>query len=79
MVGCGRPGAGELVDFHTRHKLIVLSHDETAYRELGRLVAEAGKGELGDTLQFDDFGVGLVGSHPAADRRRRDGMRCRRP
>jgi uncharacterized protein YbgA (DUF1722 family)/uncharacterized protein YbbK (DUF523 family) len=47
----GRPGAGELVDFHTRHKLIVLSHDETAYRELGRLVAEAGKGDLEATLQ----------------------------
>ena len=47
----GRPGAGELVDFHTRHKLIVLSHDETAYRELGRLVAEAGKADLEGTLQ----------------------------
>jgi uncharacterized protein YbgA (DUF1722 family)/uncharacterized protein YbbK (DUF523 family) len=35
-----------LVDFHTRHKFIVLAHDEPVYRELGRLVAEAGKGDL---------------------------------
>ena len=47
----GRPGAGELVDFHTRHKFIVLAHDEPAYRELGRLVAEAGNGEVGAIMQ----------------------------
>lgn len=35
-----------LVDFHTRHKLIVLAHDEPAYRELGRRVADAGSGDL---------------------------------
>jgi len=34
------------VEFHSRHKFIVLAHDEPAYRELGRLVAEAGKGGL---------------------------------
>ena len=38
-----------LVDFHTRHKFSVLAHDEPAYRELGRLVAAAGKGVLADT------------------------------
>jgi uncharacterized protein YbgA (DUF1722 family) len=31
-----------LVEFHTRHKLLVLAHDEPAYRSLGRLVAAAG-------------------------------------
>ena len=45
------PGPGDLVDFHTRHKFIVLAHDEPAYRELGRLVADAGKGAFGVTLQ----------------------------
>jgi uncharacterized protein YbgA (DUF1722 family)/uncharacterized protein YbbK (DUF523 family) len=35
-----------LVEFHTRHKFTVLAHDEPAYRELGRLVAEAGSGDL---------------------------------
>jgi uncharacterized protein YbgA (DUF1722 family)/uncharacterized protein YbbK (DUF523 family) len=34
--------AGTLVEFHTRHKFIVLAHDEKRYRELGRLVAAAG-------------------------------------
>lgn len=38
-----RLSAAKLVDFHTRHKFIVLSHDERAYRELGRLVAQAGQ------------------------------------
>lgn len=34
--------AKTLVEFHTRHKFIVLAHDEKRYRELGRLVAMAG-------------------------------------
>jgi uncharacterized protein YbgA (DUF1722 family)/uncharacterized protein YbbK (DUF523 family) len=35
-----------LVKFHSRHKFIIQSHDEQAYRDLGRLVAEAGKSGL---------------------------------
>jgi len=35
--------ARRLVEFHTRHKFIVLAHDEKRYRELGRLVATAGR------------------------------------
>lgn len=38
-----------LVDFHTRHKFSVMAHDEPAYRELGRLVAGAGKRDI-DTV-----------------------------
>lgn len=34
--------ASGLVDFHTRHKLLILSHSESIYRELGKLVARAG-------------------------------------
>ena len=30
-----------LIDFHTRHKFVLQSHDEAKYRELGRLVANA--------------------------------------
>lgn len=44
--------AGRLVDFHSDHKYMVLAHNQTAYRELGRLVAEAGNAdpeELSDT------------------------------
>lgn len=33
---------GNLVDFHTRHKLLILSHSPVHYREMGKLVA-AGK------------------------------------
>ena len=32
---------GDLVAFHTRYKLVIMSHDEPAYRVLGRLVAHA--------------------------------------
>jgi uncharacterized protein YbgA (DUF1722 family)/uncharacterized protein YbbK (DUF523 family) len=39
----GRLTPQALVEFHTRHKLLVLAHDEPAYRSLGRLVAAAGK------------------------------------
>ena len=43
-----RKGMGRLVDFHTRHKFSVLAHDEPAYRELGRLVADAGGGDIAE-------------------------------
>ncbi|MEA2078425.1 MAG: DUF523 and DUF1722 domain-containing protein [Pseudomonadota bacterium] len=35
-----------LADFHTRHKFNVLAHDEPVYRELGRLVADAGRRDI---------------------------------
>jgi uncharacterized protein YbgA (DUF1722 family)/uncharacterized protein YbbK (DUF523 family) len=35
-----------LVDFHTRHKLAILAHDQAAYAQLGKLLAEAGNREL---------------------------------
>jgi uncharacterized protein YbgA (DUF1722 family)/uncharacterized protein YbbK (DUF523 family) len=35
-----------LVEFHTRHKLLVLAHDEKAYRALGLLVAAAGTNRI---------------------------------
>lgn len=38
--------AAALVNFHTVHKFTLLAHDEPTYRELGRLVADAGKAEL---------------------------------
>ena len=34
---------GRLVSFHTRHKLLLLSHSEVHYRAAGRLVADAGR------------------------------------
>lgn len=35
-----------LVDFHSRHKFSILSHDEQRYRDLGRLVSRAGQDDL---------------------------------
>ncbi|MFB6285148.1 MAG: YbgA family protein [Candidatus Bipolaricaulia bacterium] len=43
-------GARDLVDFHTRHKTLVLAHQPAALKQLGRLVAHAGQGELASTL-----------------------------
>ena len=36
-----RKSVGLLVEFHTRHKLLLLAHSEAHYRRLGRLVAAA--------------------------------------
>jgi uncharacterized protein YbgA (DUF1722 family)/uncharacterized protein YbbK (DUF523 family) len=35
----GYPGLGELVEFHSRHKLLLMSHSTRIYREMGALVA----------------------------------------
>lgn len=39
---CTKLNAGSLVDFHTRHKLLLRAHSEKHYREMGRIVAKAG-------------------------------------
>jgi uncharacterized protein YbgA (DUF1722 family)/uncharacterized protein YbbK (DUF523 family) len=44
---------GGLVEFHTRHKLLILSHSEKHYREMGRLVARAK--ELGPIRLYDEY------------------------
>ena len=36
----------DLVDFHAQHKFLLLAHDQEAMRRLGRLVAQAGSGDL---------------------------------
>lgn len=40
---------GGLVDFHTKNKLLILSHNQERYREMGHLVAQ-GKGMTMDAL-----------------------------
>ena len=45
---------GRLVDFHTKHKLLILSHSPKHYQMMGKLVAEAKKkpiNEIYDTYQ----------------------------
>lgn len=40
-----------LVAFHTSQKFSVLAHDETIYRELGRIVAKVGEGDIHQSCQ----------------------------
>ena len=37
-----------LVAFHSDHKYLILAHSQPVYRELGRMVADAGKGDPSD-------------------------------
>ncbi len=46
---------GRLVEFHTRHKLLLMAHNVSAYRELGRMTAKAAeydREELADQYIF---------------------------
>jgi len=43
----GKKTRGELVGFHTVHKLQILAHSETHYRAMGRLVAHAKEKQIG--------------------------------
>ena len=45
--------AGKLVDFHTRHKLLIMAHNVESYRLMGKLVATAGKAK--DKQLYDDY------------------------
>jgi uncharacterized protein YbgA (DUF1722 family)/uncharacterized protein YbbK (DUF523 family) len=42
---------GALVDFHARHKLILMSHNQNRYRTLGQLVAQTTRATLIDNAQ----------------------------
>lgn len=42
----------KLVEFHTEHKMLLRSHSEKHYRELGRIVAKAGTMDIEELLDF---------------------------
>ena len=44
MLARGRT-AGNLVEFHTRHKLLIMAHSVEIYRQMGKLVATAGSAD----------------------------------
>ncbi len=46
----GKKSLGRLVSFHTQHKLLILSHSEKHYREMGRLVAVGKRLPLGEVF-----------------------------
>ena len=61
--------AARLVEFHTRHKLLLLSHSEVHYRTAGRLVAGAGRHDPG-TLAGEYLRTFMEGMRRQATRRR---------
>ena len=50
--------AGGLVDFHTRHKLLIMAHSPEIYRHIGKLVARAGTTD--PEKLYDDYLALLV-------------------
>ena len=46
-----KPGMGNLVDFHTRNKLLILSHSPKHYRLMGKLVADGKKMPIAELYQ----------------------------
>ena len=40
------PSPASLVNFHSRHKFLLQAHNEAGFRDMGHLVAEAGKGNI---------------------------------
>ena len=52
MLAKGRSVAN-LVDFHTRHKLLLLAHSPDIYRQLGKMVGEASQRQVDEVL--DDY------------------------
>ena len=60
---------GRLVAFHTRHKLLLLSHSEVHYRTAGRLVADAGRRDPA-ALAAEYLRTFLEGMRRQATRRR---------
>jgi uncharacterized protein YbgA (DUF1722 family)/uncharacterized protein YbbK (DUF523 family) len=59
-VDSGRKSLGALVDFHTRHKLLLMAHDVETYRALGKLVAEGKKKDRNEL--FAGYAAALFGA-----------------
>ncbi len=49
---CGRWTVGQLVAFHTSHKLLLLAHSPDAYKKMGRLVAGAAHADRRELRDF---------------------------
>ena len=49
------PTPEKLIEFHTRHKMTILSHNPAIYRQLGRIVAQHLDGPASDSV-FKEYG-----------------------
>ena len=65
----GDPAVADLVAFHSRAKMTLLSHHQRKYRELGRLVADAGSQDPGPLLEEYGSRYAEILGHPANRRR----------
>jgi|SRR5262245_35031395 len=54
----GAKSASSLVEFHTRHKFLLLAHSERHYRRLGRLVANLKNNSLREI--YEEYGRGFM-------------------
>lgn len=54
----GSKSASALVEFHTRHKFLLLAHSERHYRRLGRLVANLRNNSLREL--YEEYGRGFM-------------------
>jgi len=59
----------KLIVFHTQHKYLLLAHDESIYRSLGRLIANIGNGNL-DSLSIDYISQLMCGLKKTSTRSR---------
>lgn len=59
------PKASALVDFHTKHKLLIMAHSPDAYRSLGKMVAEIREQTLPGFLSSYTEQVMKAVKHPA--------------
>jgi uncharacterized protein YbgA (DUF1722 family)/uncharacterized protein YbbK (DUF523 family) len=66
------PSADRLVVFHAAAKMSLLSHHPQKYRELGRLVAAAGKRDPTEVLEEYGLGYAEILQHRATRRRHLD-------
>ncbi|MBE7414522.1 MAG: DUF1722 domain-containing protein [Deltaproteobacteria bacterium] len=53
-----KPGSADLVEFHTRHKLLILAHSPLHYSRLGKMAAKAGKS--GREGLYSEYGKALM-------------------
>ena len=53
---------GKLVDFHASYKYLLLAHNETGMRKLGKIVAEGGGKDFNDVIKAykDHFGLAMA-------------------
>ncbi len=58
-------GAAGLVDFHSRNKLLLMAHNQTGMRALGRLVAQAGTAPRAALIREYRAGLGAALARPA--------------